>query len=157
MFLTIYEKFTLSKKFESSVYVDLTRDTVFFDNMDCSPEGDLARDLAMSPHSQRLLYCAIDAQLWEVLRVFRPESLSEVKILRNLKTLALVLRPDYDRGLRHTRMLLDGRETTQVEVADTGTEIQHVQFNVDTIRWELEHEIAPKWQSGPPNVQMWIL
>ena len=106
-----------------------------------------------------MLYCAIDAQLWEVLRVFRHDNLSEVKILKRLKTLWLVLRQDYDRGLRQTRMLSEGREMTQVEVVHTvGSEIQHVHFNVDSIRWDLEHEMDPKWEGGQaPNVQMLIM
>lgn len=158
-FLSIYEKFKLSQSYESSIFVDFTRDTIFFDSLDCSPEGDLAYDLAMSPQSQKVLYCAIDAQLWEVLRVFRHDNLSEVKILKRLKTLWLVLRQDYDRGLRQTRMLSEGREMTQVEVVHTvGSEIQHVHFNVDSIRWDLEHEMDPKWEGGQaPNVQMLIM
>jgi hypothetical protein len=40
MFLSIYENLRLFH--ESSIYVDFTRDTIFFDNLDCSPEGDLA-------------------------------------------------------------------------------------------------------------------
>jgi hypothetical protein len=158
-FLSVYEKFKLSQKYESSVFVDFTRDTIFFDSLDCSPEGDLAYDLAMSPQSQKVLYCAIDAQLWEVLRVFRYDNLSEVKLLRNLQTLWLVLRQDFDRGLRQTRMINDGREITQVDVAHTfDSEIQHVHFNVDSIRWELQHETDPKWEGGrPPIVQMRIM
>jgi len=156
-FTSIYERLRLAQNFESSIWVDFTRDTLFFDNLDCSPEGDLALDLARSPQSQKVLYCAIDAQLWEVLRVFRPDTLGEVKIMRNLKTFALVLKHDYDRGLRQTRMMYDGRQTIQVEVGDTGSEIQHVQFNVDSIRWDIEHETDPKWEGAPPNVQMWIM
>jgi hypothetical protein len=60
--------------------------------------------------------------------------------MRHLKTLALVLQHDYDRGLRQTQMMFDGREATLVEVADTGSEIRNVQFNVDNLRWDLEHE-----------------
>jgi hypothetical protein len=37
-------------------------------------------------------------------------------------------------------MMFDGREATLVEVADTGSEIRNVQFNVDNLRWDLEHE-----------------
>lgn len=158
VFLSVYENFRLSQKFDSSIFVDFARDTIFFDNLDCSPEGDLASDLAMSPQSQKVLYCAIDAQLWEVLRVFRYDNLSEVKLLRRLRTLALVLRQDYDRGLRQTRMTHDGREMVHVDVVDTvGSEIQHVHFNVESIRAELEHEKDPNWEGGPPNVQMWII
>ncbi|TVY82419.1 hypothetical protein LSUE1_G005844, partial [Lachnellula suecica] len=159
LFLSIYENFTLSKNILSAVFIDFSRDTLFFDHMDCSPEGDLARDLATSPQSQKILYLAIDAHLWEVLRVFKHENLTEVKSLRNLKMLALVLRQDYDRGLRETRMMSDGREITHVDVSESmpASEIQHVYFNVDSIRWDLEHDEDPQWEGEPPNVQMWIL
>ncbi|KAF4624892.1 hypothetical protein G7Y89_g13276 [Cudoniella acicularis] len=128
IFLSTYEKLRLSQKYDSAIFVDFSCDTIFFDSLDCSPEGDLSYDLATSLQSHKILSCAIDSQVWEVLRVFRYDALSEVKLLRNLKTIALVLRQDFDRGLRETRSIHDGRETTYVEVAShtVGSEIRHV-------------------------------
>lgn len=98
VFLKYYTQLILCPKYRSSVYVSFELDTIFFDSLECSPEGDLAHDLACSPHSDRILKCAIDLQLWEVLRVFRFDSLSEVKLLKNVQTIALVLRRGRDGG-----------------------------------------------------------
>jgi hypothetical protein len=157
VFLSTYENLILSATHESSVFVDFKRDTVFFDNLNCSPCGDLALDLATSPHRDKILQCAIDAQLWEVLRVFRYDTVSEIKLLRNLKTIALVLRHDHDRGLRQIRTSNDGAVFVEVDSDTVGSEIRHVHWYVESLRWELEHEMEPKWLRGqPPNVQMWI-
>ena len=137
------------------MFVDYQRDTIFFDSLNCSPRGDLALDLAASPHRSKIVQCAIDAQLWEVLRVFRYDSMSEIKLMRNLKTIALVLRHDRDRGLRQTRD--DGAVFVEVDSNTVGSEIRHVHWYVESLRWELENEIQPNWLSGrQPNVQMWI-
>lgn len=158
IFLSTYEKLMFSPKHESSVYVDFSRDTIYFNSLACSPDGDLAFDLATSPQRQKILYCAIDAQLWEVLRIFRDSSLSEVAQLRNLKTIALVLRQDYERTLGAVPITRDGRETVVIEGDSTmNTEIRHVHGYVNNLRWELEQARDIKWASGhPPNVQMWI-
>jgi hypothetical protein len=96
VFLAHYTRLILCPKYASSVYVSFEHDTIFFDSLECSPEGDLAYDLACSPHSDRILNCAIDLQLWEVLRVFRFDSLSEVRLLKNVRKIALVLRSGRD-------------------------------------------------------------
>jgi hypothetical protein len=157
VFLSRYEKLIISPSHDSSVFVDFECDTVFFDTLNCSPRGDLALDLASSPHRDRILQCAIDAQLWEVLRVFRYDTVSEIKLLKNLKTIALVLRHDHDRGLRQTEASNAGAVFVEVDSDTVGSEIRHVHWYVDSLRWELEHELEPKWLKGrPPNVQMWI-
>ncbi|KAH8660946.1 hypothetical protein BGZ60DRAFT_115252 [Tricladium varicosporioides] len=156
-FLSVYEKLRLSQKYDSAVFVDFARDTIFFDSLDCSPEGDLSYDLATSLQSHKILSLAVESQVWEVLRVFRYESLSEVKLIKNLKTIALVLRQGYDRGIRHTNTLgYDaGQEATLIEVDSNtiGSEIRNVHWYVESLKWDLERE----WlHSDPPNVQMWI-
>jgi hypothetical protein len=160
IFLSVYTKLIISPKHESAVFVDFELDTIFFDNLDCSPDGDLAFDLATSPHSDRILSCAIDVQLWEVLRVFKYDSLSEVKFMKNLKTLALVLPKDHERGTQHRRINEYGRNTVLVELDANSirSEIHSVLFYVTSLRWDLEHIMEKEhWGNGPPNVQMWLL
>ena len=79
----------------------------------------------------------------------------------NLKTIALVMPREYDRGLqqRATRMDALGRETVFIEV-DSNTvqaEIRHIHWYVESLRWELENGLERFWGAGkPPNVQMWL-
>jgi hypothetical protein len=172
--LETYTNLILSPEYESSVFVDFTRDTIFFDSLDCSPKGDLSFDLAKSPHRDRILSCAIDVQLWEVLRVFRYESLSELLWMKNLKTIALIMlkEKEVQRGL-HERQLLDDerdnrsadgdREAHVVDGANTNmfsAEIRHSYWYVECIRTEIEkHQKESKdapWVNGVPNVQMWL-
>jgi 2EXR family len=156
VFLSTYENLIISPTHKSSVFVDFQRDTVFFDDLSCSPRGDLALDLASSPHREKILQCAIDAQLWEVLRVFRYDTVSEIKLLTNLRTFSLVLRQDYDRGLRQTRTSNNG-VLVEVDSDTVGSEIQHVHWYVETLRGDLELDVGLKWLSGqPPSIQMWI-
>src|SRR5436309_3339408 len=54
LFLSAYTKLILSPKYDSAVFVNFKIDTIFFDNLDCSPDGDLSFDLARSPHSHRI-------------------------------------------------------------------------------------------------------
>ena len=89
--LSTYTRLIISPKYESAVFVNFDIDTIFFDNLDCSPDGDLSLDLAKSPHRNKILSCAIDSQVWEVLRVFKYDSLSEVRMMPNLRTIALVI------------------------------------------------------------------
>jgi hypothetical protein len=88
----------LSPKYNSIVFVNFDIDTIFFDSLDCSPDGDLSLDIARSPHRDRILSCAIDSQVWEVLRVFKYDPLSEVTMMPNLRTIALVMQRDHDNG-----------------------------------------------------------
>lgn len=159
-FLSAYTKLVLSPKYESAVYVDFSQDTIFFDTLDCSPEGDLSLDLAKSPHSDRILALAIDSQVWEVLRIFKYDSLSEVKKLPNLKSIAVVMPKDYDTGLPHTQRSLDedGRENifVAIESNTVGSEIRHVSWYVDSLRWELKNAVEKHWTNDPPNVLMWL-
>jgi hypothetical protein len=157
VFLSRYENLIISASHGSSIFVDFEADTVFFDTLNCSPRGDLALDLASSPHRDRILQCAIDAQLWEVLRVFHYDTVAEIKLLRNLKTVALVLRHDHDRD---TQASNNGAVFAEVDSNTVGSEIRHVHWYVDSLRWalkiELEHGLDPKWLKGPPHVQTWI-
>jgi hypothetical protein len=155
LLLSTYTKFILSPKYDSAVFVDFVKDTIFFDNLDCSPEGDLSLDLAKSPQRDRIISCAIDSQLWEILRVFKYDPLSEVRLMPNLRTIALVIPKDYDRGLHQRRVSEDGREKIFVEIDSNtiGSEIRHVSWYVESLRWELKHAL---WTGNPPNVQMWL-
>jgi len=157
LFLSTYTKFILSPKYESAVFVDFSRDSIFFDNLDCSPEGDLSLDLAKSPHSHLILSCAIDSQVWDVLRVFKYDSLSEVKQMPNLRTIALVMPKDYERGT-HRRVNTNGRDNIFVEIDanPVGSEIRHVHWHVESLRWELKTALEKHWTGDPPNVQMWL-
>lgn len=140
----------LSPKYQSSVYVSFELDTIFFDSLECSPEGDLAYDLACSPHSDRILSCAIDLQLWEVLRVFRFDSLSEVRLLKNVQTIALVLQ----RG-RESAEEVGLREPGSVTVASEGTERRDSLFYAENLRMMLYTGLAKgHWGNGVPSVQL---
>ena len=161
--LEAYTNLILSPTYASSVFVDFARDTIFFDSLDCSPKGDLSYDLAMSPHKDRILSCAIDVQLWEVLRVFRYESLSELQWMRNLKTIALIM--PKENGLSGRRVGDDGRsadgdgEGRLVVGSDTNlfsAEIRHGYWYVECLRGELEKGEPDHWGNGIPNVQMWL-
>ncbi|KAK0105427.1 hypothetical protein ONS95_004204 [Cadophora gregata] len=158
IFLETYTKLVLSPRYTSTVFVDFARDTLFFDNLDCSPDGDLSYDLALSPHADQILNLAVDAQLWEVLRVFKYDSLSEVKLMRNLRTVALVMSKDYDRGLQR-RMDDDGTQSLFIDVdANTvGSEIRHVHWYVESLRWEMKNRQEEYWDGNTPVIQMWLL
>jgi len=159
LFLQTYTKLILSPKYDSCVFIDFARDTIFFDSLDCSPEGDLAFDLKRSPHKDRIERCAIEAQVWEVLRVFRYEGLSEMKWMGGLKTVALVLERE---GPRRRVLGWEGREEGEqmgVVVGDGDTvssEIRHVLWYVESLRWEIENEGEAYWGALKPNVQMWL-
>lgn len=160
LFLETYTNLILSPKHGSAVFVDLAHDTIFFDHLDCSPEGDLSLDLAHSPHADRLLYVAIHVHVWEVLRMFKYEPLSEVNAMRNLRTLALVMSKDYDRGFLQRRVEYHGTESLIIESESNtvGSELRDVQFAVENLRWELQHKVKLQGGQGHiPNVQMWLL
>jgi hypothetical protein len=154
--LETYTNLILSPKYTSSVFVDFARDTVFFDSLDCSPAGDLSYDLASSPHNDRILSCAIDVQLWEVLRVFRYESLSELQWLRNLKTVALIMPKE---GGMQRRPVEGGQGARLVVGVDTNLfsdELRHSYWYVECLQRDLEKQGAEHWGNGIPNVQMWL-
>ncbi|KAH8816912.1 hypothetical protein F5884DRAFT_853342 [Xylogone sp. PMI_703] len=173
-----YSKLLLNPKYDSHIYVDFDRDTIFFDSLECSPEGDLSFDLAMSGPggaSERILKCAIDTQLWEVLRVFRTQSLSEIRLLQNLRTFALVLKTELgDRDLeehyRHS-IIRRGRDGAWAPlVVDKSMEDKyvldgyeaglHVCCYVHELRRQIELEGSKWkefWHKTPPDVQMWVL
>ncbi|KAL2062418.1 hypothetical protein VTL71DRAFT_6684 [Oculimacula yallundae] len=171
IFLETYTNLLLSPRYTSTVFVNFAHDTVFFDSLDCSPDGDLAIDLASSPCRDRIRHLAIDAQLWEVLRVFKYEALSEVRLLSGLRTVALVMRKDGERGLGRRdgggqeervgmggvgigmgSLLVDGEEGGTV-----GSEIRHVHWYVESLRWEMNHKQLDYWEGGSPLIQMWLL
>lgn len=158
LFLETYTKLILSPKYESNVFIDFSRDTIFFDTLDCSPDGDLSLDLSSSPHRDRILYCAIDSQLWEVLRVFKFDALSEVRLMPNLKTIVLVMLKDNE-SILHQRRLDLGPLHTALPDADehtVGGEIRHVHWYVESLRWDLKHAHPSSWTTSPPHVQMWL-
>ncbi|KAI9046948.1 hypothetical protein LZ554_009023 [Drepanopeziza brunnea f. sp. 'monogermtubi'] len=160
VFLETYTNLILSPRHRSAVFVDLARETIYFDQLDCSPEGDLSLDLAHSPHADRILYVAIHAHVWDVLRMFRYEVLSEVNAMRNLRTLALVMSKDYDRGFQQRRIEYHGSESLIIdsESNTVGSELRDVQFAVENLRWELRHKLELQGGKGHvPNVQMWLL
>lgn len=145
VFLSIYTNLILSPSFPSSVYIDFEHDTLFFDNLDCSPRGDLALDLTRSPYREKIRQVAICIQLWEVLRVFRQGGLSEVSVLRGLKMLALVLvlRGEGARGGLLRELIND--------------EVMNVNLYATDLRRELAREDASSWASGKvPQVSVWI-
>ncbi|KAE9365284.1 hypothetical protein N431DRAFT_354150 [Stipitochalara longipes BDJ] len=159
LFLSIYTKLILSPKYDSAVFVNFAIDTIFFDNLDCSPDGDLSLDLARSPHRTRILSCAIDSQVWEILRVFKYDPLSEVRMMPSLRTMALVMLRDRD-GAGHSRIQADRYGSQNVNFRmDSNTveaEIMHVQGWVDILRTDLQQPLELLWTGDMPNVQMWI-
>lgn len=78
----------------SSIPFSLSIDTLFFDSLDCSPEGDLASDLRKSPFKNKIERLAVEVSVWEVLRVFREDLLSEIRQLKALRKMSLVLPMD---------------------------------------------------------------
>jgi hypothetical protein len=153
VFLSSYTPLFLSPKYPSSVFVDFANDTIFFDSLDCSPGGDLAYDLLQSPHSDCILSCAIDVELWEVLRVFRYASLSEIKWMRNLKTIALVMPKENPRIAGG-----DGPGSVVVNVEENSltADILHDWGHIECLRRELENMDREHWGNGVPNMQLWL-
>lgn len=153
--LSTYTRLIISPKYESAVFVNFDIDTIFFDNLDCSPDGDLSLDLAKSPHRNKILSCAIDSQVWEVLRVFKYDSLSEVRMMPNLRTIALVIVRDHDgREFHWAPADSYGREDIPIRVESNtvGSELMHVQGYIDNLRADLMQH----WIGNAPSVQMWL-
>jgi len=159
IFLSNYTKLMLSPKYNSIVFVNFDIDTIFFDSLDCSPDGDLSLDLARSPHRDRILSCAIDSQVWEVLRVFKYDPLSEVTMMPNLRTIALVMQRDHDNGeSQQFRVDTYGRENVLVrmEPNTADSEIMHVQGWVNHLRADLTHAMELHLICNVPSVQTWL-
>jgi hypothetical protein len=151
VFLTHYTRLILCPKYPSSVYVSFELDTIFFDSLECSPEGDLAHDLACSPHSDHILRCAIDLQLWEVLRVFRFDSLSEVRLLKNVRSISLVLR----RGRESADELTLHDDMDVLRAAHDGGERRDSLFYAENLRMMLYTGVTRShWGNGVPSVQL---
>lgn len=75
--------------------------------------------------------------------------------MRNLRTMALVMSKDHDRGLQQSR-LDHGSLVLDMDTNTVGSEIRHVHFYVESLRWELRHK--SEHQGGnTPHVQMWLL
>ncbi|CAG8981524.1 hypothetical protein HYALB_00003097 [Hymenoscyphus albidus] len=149
VFLSEYTNLILSPVYPSSIYIDFEQDTLFFDSMECSPRGDLALDLARSPCREKIRKVAIHSQLWEVLRIFRHGGLSEIGVLRGLRTFALVLVLK-EEGAHPT----PGREMI---LGDFEEEVMNVNLHADDIREELAREDGGRWASGKaPRVTIWI-
>lgn len=76
----------------------------------------------------------------------------------NLKTVALVMAKDYDRGLQR-RTDDDGTQSLFIDVdANTvGSEIRHVHWYVESLRWEMKHRQEEFWGGNTPLIQMWLL
>ncbi|RDW66675.1 hypothetical protein BP5796_09424 [Coleophoma crateriformis] len=165
VFLEKYDRLVLSPKYPSTVYVNFETDTIYFHDLDCSPDGDLALDLASSPHADRILNIAIDSELWEILRAFKLESLSELGLLRNLKTIALVEPRSLDvKGPPMDWMPEQGWEDVDgvVRLSRTtpartgGLELGHLGFLFMLLRNELEARKEFEWGNGKPDVSMWL-
>lgn len=106
----------------------------------------------------------IDVHLWEILRLFRFDALSEIKYLHGLRKLTLFLRRYEDEQefahenaanrLVRGRELLGGRMLFESETTDR--EIAQCQWYVQMVKWEVEHG-DDEWREGKPSVQMWII
>jgi len=105
----------------------------------------------------RVKRIAFDIGLWEVLRVFRWEGLSEVCVLGGLKSVALVLKRE--RGgddnisrqeLRQDNLQIRGGGNTFEE------DIRNAHFYVEELRWEIERKEEDIWKQGRPHVQLWL-
>lgn len=166
LYLDYYTNLKLSQNYGSTIYIDLSIDTIFFDTLDCSPAGDLALDLAHSTSRNKIQRVAISVDLWEVLRVFRWDALSEVKCLASLKTLSLVLLRDQRRQDASGEWVDagDGGETRVVRIhadreGSVEAEIRHSLWYVECLRGELERSVREEgsWcADSTPNVQLWL-
>lgn len=171
LFLSHYTLLQLNPNYDSTIYIDFALDTLFFEHEDCSPGGDLAADLRICEFRDRIERVAIDAHLWEILRLFRYDALSEIRCLTGLKNVALVLRrgdEDADEGLgyftgneiRFERCLQSQDRLRRMFFEGPGTveqEISQCRWYVSTVKWELDHGSGFEWKNGePPAVQMWL-
>lgn len=176
-YLSYYNLLLFSPAHDSVIYVDPAIDTLLFDSLECSPDGELSRDLRECNMRGEIQRVAIDTNLWEVMRIFRVDCLSEIRVLPSLKTLALVLRRDYPerdsepragagRGQQGIGTLLwdNNDDNTIFGTPGVGTvstveqEIRQVHWYVNSVRWELDQSLEMGlWKEGKtPNVQMWL-
>ncbi|RDW62368.1 hypothetical protein BP6252_11801 [Coleophoma cylindrospora] len=165
MFLEKYNTLILSPKYPSTVYVNFETDTIYFYNLDCSPDGDLARDLASSPYADRILNIAFDSELWDVLRTFKFESTTEVGLLTNLKTIALVeprgpdvKGPPIDWMPEGDWEEVDGvvRLPKVLNFTDSNLDISHLGLLFILLTDSLRDRKEFKWGNGTPDVSMWF-
>ena len=159
LLLSTYTKLILSPKYDSRVFINFAIDILFFDTLDCSPDGDISLDLAKSPHRDRILSCAIESQVWEILRVFKYDPLSEMRMLPNLRSMALVMLRDHN-GNAHEHIQSDRYGSQNITIRmDSNTveaEIMHVQGWVDILRNDLKLSPELPWTGSVPNVQLWL-
>ncbi|KAG4027002.1 hypothetical protein MFRU_034g00600 [Monilinia fructicola] len=164
LFLEHYVLLHLNPAYSSTIYIDFSLDTLCFDHEDCSPSGDLAMDFKSCTQSGLIERVDIDAQFWEILRLFRFDVLSEIKYLTGLRNLTLFLKryeedqQTFGEGYERSRQreFLGGRMLMLFEGQTTDREIAQCQWYVQTVKWELEHGIE-QWRNGKPSVQMWII
>lgn len=88
-FLETYVPLTLSPKYPSNIYVDLSHDTLYFDAQLCSSMNDLGEEFLSSPFRKEIRHLAIHLELWEVMRILKPDDLAEISCLDGLKSLTL--------------------------------------------------------------------
>jgi hypothetical protein len=112
-----------------------------------------------SPHSDRILRCAIDVQVWEVLRVFRFDSLSEVRLMPNLQAIALVM-PKESSGAGEERGEGEGEDADgrglERERGALVREFSDSLWYVENLRQTLESGVRKHWGDGMPSVQLWF-
>jgi len=92
--------------------------------------------------------------------VFRYDSLSEVKLMPNLKTIALVMSKNYEFGAPQRQLSEDGREMVLVDSDAMTVEsgIRHIHWYVQTLKMDLKHnaETERSWGDNLPHAQMWL-
>lgn len=106
----------------------------------------------------------IDVHLWEIMRLFRFDSLAEIGHLYGLKNLTFVLRKsnvesnneedEADNMRARTRDVWGGRMLIEGQTMDR--EIAQCQWYVSMVKWEVEH-VTHQWTESKPNVQMRII
>ncbi|KAL3422638.1 hypothetical protein PVAG01_06794 [Phlyctema vagabunda] len=153
IFLARYSGLRLSARYPSApIYVDHETDTLFFHDIECSPDGDLGWDLARAPDRQRIRHVAIDSCVWDLLRAFKADELSELRALTGLRSIALVLQPDRGDGEgAHPNTAAVLRDPDEWQ-----DEIRHVNFYVALLSSALAQNTDIPWVTGPPEVTMWI-
>ncbi|ESZ95240.1 hypothetical protein SBOR_4352 [Sclerotinia borealis F-4128] len=166
LFLEHYVLLRLNSSYDSTIYINFSLDTLCFDHEDCSPAGDLAMDFKNCVQRDLIQRVDIDAHLWEILRLFRFDDLSEIKYLRGLRNLSLFLKSHeedfhlyygegYERSqLLRERDLLDGRMLFEGQT--TNKDRAQCHLYVELVTRGLEHG-DEEWINGRPSVQMWII
>ncbi|KAB8296411.1 hypothetical protein EYC80_009155 [Monilinia laxa] len=135
LFLEHYVLLHLNPAYSSTIYIDFSLDTLCFDHEDCSPSGDLALDFKSCAQSGLIQRVDIDAQFWEILRLFRFDVLSEIKYLTGLRNLTLFLKryeedqQSFGEGYERSRQreFLGGRMLMLFEGQTTDREIAQLE------------------------------